>query len=99
MARSILHMRQKALGFPRQLKQSPHDRQIVDDVQASDIVNRSHTAAFEDRQDSSAVIFHMQPVALLFAVAINREGFVIKSIGNHQRKKLFGKLIRAVIVR
>ena len=44
------------------------------------------------------MIFYIQPVTDLLAIAIDRQWFASKRIDDHQRDELFGKLIRTVVV-
>ncbi len=48
--------------------------------------------------NGGAVILYIQPVANLLAVAINRQRLAAKRIDDHEGDKLFGKLIRTVVV-
>src|SRR5467141_858065 len=68
-------------------------------MRSADVVDLADFASFENRENSAAIVFHVQPVALLFAVTVDRKGFVIERICDHQRQELFGELVWAVIVR
>ena len=68
-------------------------RQIFFHVQAADIVDLADAPAFENRENAAAIILHMQPVALLLSVAVDRQRLVVESVGDHQGKKFFRKLV------
>ena len=44
------------------------------------------------------MVFDVEPVADLLAVAVNGERFPLEGVEDHQRDQFFGKVIRAVIV-
>src|SRR5258708_12895325 len=68
-------------------------------MRTADVVDLVDSSPFENGENSSAIIFHVQPVALLFAVAIDRKGFIVERIRDHKRQEFFGKLVGAVVVR
>src|SRR5258708_34541007 len=68
-------------------------------MRTADVVDLVDSSPFENGENSSTIIFHVQPVALLFAVAIDRKGFVVERIRDHKREEFFGKLVGTVIVR
>ena len=51
-----------------------------------------------DKVDGTAVILNIEPVADIFTLSVNREWFVVQSVGDHQRDQLFREVIRAVVV-
>ena len=55
--------------------------------------------ALKHGEHSAAVVFHVKPVALLPAVAVNGQRLVVHGVGDDQRQKFFGKLVRPIIVR
>ncbi len=66
---------------------------------AAEIINHSCFSLEEGRHNRGAVISHMNPVAHIQTVAINRERFVTERFDNHERNQFFGELVRPVIVR
>src|SRR5260221_14520247 len=68
-------------------------------MRSADVVDFADSSAFESGENSAAIVFHVQPVALLFAVAIDRKGFVVERIRDHKRQEVFGKLVVTVVVR
>src|SRR5258708_39396220 len=68
-------------------------------MRTADVVDLVDSSPFENGENSSTIIFHVQPVALLFAVAIDRKGFIVERIRDHKRQEFFGKLVGAVVVR
>jgi len=68
-------------------------------VLAADVVGLSDTSARHDSPHRSVVVYHVEPVANVLAIAIDREGFVFQHVENHKRDELFRKLIGPVVVR
>ena len=55
--------------------------------------------AFANYQvDSFAVVFHIQPVAHIATVTINRKLLAFQNILDNQRNQLFGEMIRTVVI-
>src|SRR6202158_5351197 len=68
-------------------------------MRPADVVDLADSSSFKNCENSTAVIFNVQPVALLFAIAIDGKRFVIERIRNHKRQEFFGELIGTVVVR
>ena len=75
-----------------------HDFQIGLLVPAADIVGLAGLAGFQHAADGAAVIAHIEPVADLLAVAVDRQALARQRIQDHQRDQFFRKMVRAVIV-
>ena len=65
---------------------------------AADVVGFSHDAALEYQGDRLAVIAHIEPVAHVAPVTVDRKRLAPQGVENHQRNQLLGKLVRAVVV-
>ena len=65
---------------------------------AADVVNFANLAVVDDKVDCLAVVFHIQPVTHIDALAVNRQWLVIECICNHQRNKLFREVVWTVVV-
>src|SRR6187455_1237451 len=63
------------------------------------VVNLADRTTIEDESDRISVIVHEEPVALLSAVAVEREWLIVEGIGDEQRYDLLRMLVRAVGVR
>ena len=68
-------------------------------VLAADIVGLSDVSARHDGPHRGVVVYHVEPVANVLAVAVDREGFVFQHVEDHKRDELFWKLIGPVVVR
>src|ERR1700674_3144916 len=93
MPRPVLYVMEKRFGFSRKAQDVTRNRNIFFDVEPADVVNLANLSPVENCENGATVVFDMQPIALLLPVAINRELFVVESIGDQQGEKLFGKLI------
>ena len=72
VARPVLHVGQRAIRFSSGAEQSARHRKIFDHVRAANVVNLADASALQNRQNSAAMIFDMEPIALLLAVAVDR---------------------------
>src|SRR5262249_3116073 len=64
-----------------------------------EVVSVPRTATLEQLEKPIDEILHVEPIADIRPVAINRHRYSVKSIQDSQRNKLFRKLIWAIIVR
>ncbi len=67
-------------------------------VPAAHVVGLTQTAAFEHAADGAAMVFHVQPVANLHAIAVHRQRLARQGVDDHQRDELLGEVVRAVVV-
>ena len=56
-------------------------------------------AALDQQIDGAAVVEHVQPVAHVAAVAVERHRQSVDRVGDEERDELLGKLVRPVVVR
>ena len=66
---------------------------------AADVVNLADAAVVNDKVDGAAVVLHVQPVADVLAITVDRQRLVVQHVRNHERNQLFREMIRAVVVR
>ena len=67
-------------------------------VEAADVVGLGHLALVEDEVDGPGVVLHVEPVAHVLALAIDRQGLAVADVIDEQRDQLLRELIRAVVV-
>src|ERR1700686_1517705 len=99
MAGTIRDVTKQALRFARRTKQALAHREILFHVRSTNVVDFADSSAFEYCENPAAIVFHVQPVALLSAVAIDGERLVGERIRDHQRQELLWELVGTVIVR
>lgn len=75
----------------------PHSVQ-VGFFPAADIVGPAQMAGFQQVADGVVMVFHVQRVAHLLAIAVNRQRFAREYIVHHQRDQLLRAVVRAVVV-
>ena len=68
-------------------------------VVAADVVDFADAAFANDEVDGGAVVFDVEPVADVFARAVNRELFVREGVDDHERDEFFREMVGAVVVR
>jgi hypothetical protein len=75
-----------------------HHVQILLLVVTADVVGLSDQTSCHHLVERARVIFHIEPVTDLVALAIDRQRLAIQRIEEHQRDQLLGEVIRAVVV-
>src|ERR1700690_2717622 len=63
-----------------------------------DVVNGSRLPFFESESNGVAEVLHEEPIALLHAISIDGNRFVLKRIGDRKRNEFFRKLKWPVII-
>lgn len=76
-----------------------HDAEVGPFVVAADAVGLASAPAQEGLPEGLRVVGHVEPVAHVHAVAINRDGLAGGSLVDDDRNELLGELARAVVVR
>ena len=75
-----------------------HDIDILFFVESAHIIDFADTAAFQYGIDSLSVVFHIEPVAHIVALTIDREFLTGQYILDNQRYQFFREMIGTVIV-
>src|SRR6267154_3887820 len=96
---TVGNIAKQGLWLASQMEQTLSHGKIFFHVRTADIVDLADSPSLKDCQNSAAIVFHVQPVALLLTVAIDGKWLTLKRIGDHEGQELFWKLIGAVIVR
>src|ERR1700744_879115 len=68
-------------------------------IAATDVVGLADPSSLQPRSQGRTVIADVDPVPYLLSIAVDREGLAGNRIRDHERQKLFGKLVRTVVVR
>ncbi len=76
-----------------------YDVNVFPLVESADVVCFGDCALVKNQLDCPCVILHIEPVADILALAIDRKWFAMADIVDKERNKLLGKLIRAVVIR
>jgi hypothetical protein len=85
--------------FVNQITDQFHDVDIGPLIVAADVVGLCILAASQYLPQRFIVIAHIKPIAHIHAVAINGDGFSCEAALDDHWDQLFGKLVRAVVVR
>src|SRR5713226_4361344 len=99
MSGTVLHVGKQALRLATQPQEMLDHRKVFLNIRSSDIINLADFSLFKHGENPTAVIFHMQPIALLFAVAVDRQRLVVEGICDHQWDKFLWELVWPVVVR
>ena len=68
-------------------------------IEAANVVGFSHFALVENKVNCAGVVFDIEPIAHILALAIDGQGFALADIVDKERYELLGGLVRAVVVR
>ena len=67
-------------------------------VEATDVVGLSDFALVEDEVDCTGMVHHIEPVAHVLALAIDRQRLAVTDVVDEQRYQLLGELVWPVVV-
>ena len=67
-------------------------------IEAADIVSFADAPALQNKPDGCGMVFHVEPIADLLSIAIDRERLAVEGVQDHERDQLFGKMVWAVVV-
>ena len=99
VARSIGHGPDQARGLAHELQDPAGQVGVLHLVAAADVIDLAGDAALDEQVHRAAVIVHVQPVALVLPVAVERDRDVVDEVRDEERNDLLGELVRAVVVR
>ena len=77
----------------------PDHIDVLHFIASADIIGLALRSVLYDGPDGRAVVSHVQPVAYVLAVAINRQRFPFQRVQDHQWNQLLGELVGAIVVR
>src|SRR5882724_11875071 len=98
MAGAILDVLHQGLRFAEVVENGLNDFQIRLRSTRGNVVNLAGFSFLKHQRDRTAIVFDEKPIALLHAIAVDRQSFVFLRVGNDQRNQFLGKLERAVVV-
>ena len=75
------------------------DVDVLPLVEAADVVRLGHLAVVENYVDGPCMVFHIQPVAHVLALAVHRQRLAVADVVDEQRDQLLRELVRTVVVR
>ena len=74
------------------------DVDVLPFIEPADVVRLGNFSVMENHIDSAGMVFHEEPVAHVFALAVNRERLLVTDVVDEKRDELFGELVRTVVV-
>ena len=74
------------------------DVDVLPFVEPADVVGFGNLPVMENHVDSAGMVFHEEPVAHVFALAVNRERFLVADVIDKERNQFFGELVGPVVV-
>ena len=75
------------------------DINVLPLVKATDIVGLSHLAIVEDGVNSTCMIYYIEPVTYILALAIDRERLAMTDVVDEERNQFLRELVRSIVVR
>ena len=99
VAEAVGDVTDQALGFAEFLQDRFHGLDVGHFAVAAEIVDGTRFAFEERGDDSGAMIFDVDPVADVHAVAVDGQRVVPHGVDDHEWDQFFGELIRPVVVR
>ena len=75
------------------------DVDVLPLVEASDIIGLGDLALMKNKVDGAGMVFYIEPVAYVLALAIYRQRLAVTDVVDEQGDQLLGELIRTVVVR
>ena len=74
------------------------DVDVLPLVEATDVVGFCHFALMEDEVDGTGMVFYKEPVAHVFALAIDRQRLAVADVIDEERNQLLRELVRTIVV-
>ena len=75
------------------------DVDVLPLVEAANVVGFGYFALMEDKVDGTGMVFYKEPVAHVFALAIDWQWLAMADVVDEERNQLLRELIRTIIVR
>src|SRR2546430_13536398 len=86
MSRAVFHKCDERLRLVKYFQNQASHLQILVFVASTDIINLSGLPSVQYQVNSSAVVFHIKPVANMTTVSINRQGLIVHRVRNEEWK-------------
>lgn len=98
MPRPVFDKGDEALGFIHEPENSFHDVQVGVFVFGADVINLSRLSFLQNQVQGAAVVFDVNPVPDVLAVAVDGDGFTGQGVQDDGRDELLRVLVGAVVV-
>src|SRR5690606_28359082 len=64
----------------------------------ANVISLARSPFLDDQLQRPDMVFHVEPVADVGAIAVDRQWLFLQSIEDHERDEFFGKLVRSEII-
>ena len=98
VALAVGHEGDEVLALVQLVHDQLHDVDVRHLVVAAHVVDFADAALAEDQVDGLAVVLHIEPVADVLALAVDRQRLVVQAVGDHQRDQLLREVVGPVVV-
>ena len=75
------------------------DVDVLPLIEAANVVGFGYFALMEDEVDGTGMVFYKEPVAHVFAFAIDWQWFAVADVVDEERNQFFWELVWAIVVR
>src|SRR5262245_30296280 len=96
---AIGHPPDERLGLAGELQDLPGEHDVFDLVTTAHVVHLAVAPAPQDEVNRRTVVEHIEPVADVAAITVQRQRLLVERVGDEERDHLLGVLIRPEIVR
>ena len=96
---TVWHIVDQALGLSEVREDHPHHVDVPHLAIRTDVIDSARLSIQQSGKNRRAVVLHMDPVAHIQPVAIDRQRLAAQRVQDHQRDEFLGKLIRPVVIR
>ena len=98
VAEAVLDVLDRRLVLAEQREELVDEHPVGRLVAGADVVDLAGRALVEHEVDAGAVVVDVEPVALVEAVAVERDRAAVEQVGGEQRDGLLGVLVRPEVV-
>src|SRR3546814_9998370 len=67
-------------------------------VPSANVISLARNTGLQHAANGTTVVFYIQPVTDLLAIAINWQRLTRQSVQDHQRNQFFGEMIRPIVI-
>lgn len=98
MSRSVLDIVDQGLRLAQGLQDGLDDLEVGSLVVSADVVDLAVAAVSDDQVDGVVVVTDIEPVTDVGTIAVDRKGFVMHRLLDHERDELLRELVGTVVV-
>ena len=98
MTFAVFNVLHTCFVFTMQCEQLVDQHAVCGFVSSTDVVDLANIAFFQNQMHAGAVVVYVQPVALVQAIAVQRNLLAIQQVGGKQRNCFLWVLVRTKVI-